>query len=301
MSKNNREIPHNWWHANERGAGKKSSNIFYDLSDNGESVIYSYGRHFPIAIRMKDVNGNDIVLFNDDGYSVSTNRHKSYVRQAIPRHVKVFEVPNLSPFQSFEGVASKLLELREHQLKASITEKRVQAKTRQRCIDEANRILASYLEFCELTGITPKDLKAFGIEDLDTLRADAKAQAEEAERQRKLREKAREKALKKEIAEWVAGERQHLSGTVGVKLRVSKDGTEIETSHGARIPVEDALKVVPLLKHVKEVPNRKIRREGLKLGQYSFTVLTREELVVGCHHIPVSELDRIAKQLGVAA
>ena len=301
MSTNNREIPHNWWHANERGAGKKSSNIFYELRGNDESVIYSYGGHFPIAIRKKDVNGNDIVLFNADGYSVSTNRHKSYVRQAIPRHVKVFEVPDLSNVESFEGVSYKLLELRERQLKASITEKRVQAKTRQYCIDEANRILANYLEFCELTGVTPKDLKAFGIEDLDTLRADAKAQAEEAERQRKLREKAREKALKKEIAEWVAGERQHLSGTVGVKLRVSKDGTEIETSHGARIPVEDALKVVPFLKLVKADPKQVLLAPTLKLGQYPFTHMTNEELVVGCHHIPVSELDRIAKQLGVAA
>ena len=42
-------------------------------------VIYSYGRHFPIALRLKD----NIFLVNIDKYSSSTSRHQSYVISAI--------------------------------------------------------------------------------------------------------------------------------------------------------------------------------------------------------------------------
>lgn len=42
-------------------------------------VIYSYGRHFPIALRLLD----RVVLFNQDNYSNTTTRHKSLVARAL--------------------------------------------------------------------------------------------------------------------------------------------------------------------------------------------------------------------------
>jgi hypothetical protein len=43
------------------------------------NVIYSYGHHFPIAIRFSD----GTIIFNKDGYSMSTSRHKNLVRSAL--------------------------------------------------------------------------------------------------------------------------------------------------------------------------------------------------------------------------
>jgi len=43
-----------------------------------DDTVFSYGRHYEIC---KRVNG--MYLFNGNGYSVSTAKHKSYVRSAI--------------------------------------------------------------------------------------------------------------------------------------------------------------------------------------------------------------------------
>jgi hypothetical protein len=53
---------------------KEGNNMFIE-----GNVIYSYGYHFPIAIKLKDRT----ILFNQDGYSVSTSRHKTYVKNAL--------------------------------------------------------------------------------------------------------------------------------------------------------------------------------------------------------------------------
>lgn len=57
-----------------RGATKgQASHMFIE-----GNAIYSYGRHFPIAIRLK--NG---YLINKDKYSSSTSTHQNRVRGAI--------------------------------------------------------------------------------------------------------------------------------------------------------------------------------------------------------------------------
>ena len=44
------------------------------------NTIYSYGYHFPIARRMPDGK----FLFNNEGYSNTTSRHKNYVKNELP-------------------------------------------------------------------------------------------------------------------------------------------------------------------------------------------------------------------------
>ena len=43
------------------------------------NVIYSYGYHFPIAIKLN----NRTLLFNADGYSQTTAKHKGYVKRTF--------------------------------------------------------------------------------------------------------------------------------------------------------------------------------------------------------------------------
>jgi hypothetical protein len=57
-----------------RGQDAKGGNMFCE-----GSAIYSYGYHFPIAFRI----GYRKYLFNRDGYSNTTGKHKSYVRRAL--------------------------------------------------------------------------------------------------------------------------------------------------------------------------------------------------------------------------
>lgn len=44
-----------------------------------DKVLYSYGRHFPVAIWIEDY-----VLLNGDTYSPSTSTHQSYIRHVVP-------------------------------------------------------------------------------------------------------------------------------------------------------------------------------------------------------------------------
>jgi len=53
---------------------RKGSRMFIE-----DKIIFSYGHHFPIA--MKISYGQ--YLFNTDKYSSSTSKHQSYVRRAI--------------------------------------------------------------------------------------------------------------------------------------------------------------------------------------------------------------------------
>jgi len=67
------------------GTEAKTENMFSENLGHGCSVVYSYGHHFPIAVRLSD----GYCLYNTDKYSVSTSRHCSYVRKhcSIAREV----------------------------------------------------------------------------------------------------------------------------------------------------------------------------------------------------------------------
>jgi len=57
-----------------RGHEAQAGHIYTD-----GRVIYSYGTHFPIAIKASDGR----IYFNEDKYSVTTSCHQSLVRGAI--------------------------------------------------------------------------------------------------------------------------------------------------------------------------------------------------------------------------
>lgn len=74
-------------------------------------------------------------------------------------------------------------------------------------------------------------------------------------------------------------------------LRIS--GDEIETSRGARVPIRHAKLAWQALKR-REVPAERI-------GHYKATAIESDCLVIGCHRIPLVEIDRIAGELGLAS
>ena len=82
--KNHNEVAHFW--ANKVQTIGKSNNMFFN-----NDIIYSYGYHFPIA---KHIN-NNLILFTSKGYSVSTSKHLSITRLAIPNEKEVLIVPNI--------------------------------------------------------------------------------------------------------------------------------------------------------------------------------------------------------------
>lgn len=81
------EVAHLWAHQQQE-EGKCRSLYFQGRS------IYSYGGHFEIARITRDLHGNELILFNNNSYSRTTEVHKHAVRMAIPRHMPVIGLPS---------------------------------------------------------------------------------------------------------------------------------------------------------------------------------------------------------------
>lgn len=60
----------------------RSSSMFTELDAIGRLVVYSYGRHFPIAYWERGMSG---LVVNTADWSVTTSRHKVMVARAISR------------------------------------------------------------------------------------------------------------------------------------------------------------------------------------------------------------------------
>jgi hypothetical protein len=76
------------------------------------NVIYSYGRHFPMAEAYRTRAGELWVLVNGDRYSVTTSGHQSMVRMVVAR----LRVPSIIvPFSALEaaGIIRSSIELVE--------------------------------------------------------------------------------------------------------------------------------------------------------------------------------------------
>lgn len=88
-------LMHSFAHQNHESA--VAGNVFYE---NG--IAYSYGRHFALGRHL----GDGIVLLNTNGYSSSTTRHKSKLRQAVSHMTRWYCIDPENPlgWQAIEKV-----------------------------------------------------------------------------------------------------------------------------------------------------------------------------------------------------
>lgn len=108
MGYSNSEVAHRF----ATGIGERctGSHMFFE-----GNVIYSYGHHFPMAIKW-----NGYVLYNDDSYSVSTSKHQGYVLGACS-HMDIVHCATLEHWNTWEskptkGFIDKNLHLWEHEV-----------------------------------------------------------------------------------------------------------------------------------------------------------------------------------------
>lgn len=77
---NNKQIAQAWINGSQKANG---SHFFIE-----DGVIYSYGRHFPVAFKLKD----GTIFLNKDGYSQSTTRHKNLIKEQLKYNSNVYQV-----------------------------------------------------------------------------------------------------------------------------------------------------------------------------------------------------------------
>jgi len=71
---------------------------------------------------------------------------------------------------------------------------------------------------------------------------------------------------------------------------------EVETSHGARVPLQDAKLFYNAIKRFKDSPKACLDR--FKVGNFRLSNLTPKGANIGCHFIAWKEMERFANQIG---
>ena len=120
----------------------------------------------------------------------------------------------------------------------------------------------------------------------------------------KAREAKRAAELERLRQRWRDG--LYMGGVGGdpIMLRVSRDGESIETSRGARVPIEDARRILRLWRTWQHSGPPSCspwpHGEGPRVGAFTLReARTDGALVIGCHVLGADELARMADALGV--
>lgn len=303
---NNREICHLW--ASENRAEGKGSNLFFD-----GRVIFSYGRHFPIARLTADyVQAGEApgpfrtmraCLFTSRGYSSTTAKHKCYTRQAVPDSFYIFTVPDVladSPRAHAENLAHLVAEREALILKAARARNNAEWFLNEaRAAAEAARLYAATynLPAPNLAPVSPELLAA------------AKAKADKARKDETAAQKERARLAALDYADKVAAWRGGAGVSIPYRhdaptmLRLIDKGQTIETSRGARVPVSVAAGLWQGAKDCRRQGHvLKVEAGRAAVGDYALREIRADgSLVIGCHVLEFAELERMAATLGLPA
>lgn len=292
----NNQVAHVWAQQNQsRGRG---SSFFFE-----DDKIYSYGKHFCIA---RILPGGK-VLFTTRTYGQSTSKHLSYTRQAV-NHREVIHCfdPSEAPYVNMRHAMNVIESLiKESKLPRKREATRVSLRHQAyRVAQEANKYLEavkdeSGAELCAPIQIDKDDLENIEkqLEASEKLRQEVVAQRQASEKKNLLVK--REQWRNHEIV-------VHTSlYKVPVALRITERGDEIETSHGARIPLFAAHKLWPAICSVKAkgvayIPSDAQASMTRNIGHFTLNEIRADGSIrVGCHDIAYAEIEYIAKKLGL--
>lgn len=271
---NHKEVCHFW--ANQVQSSGKSGNVFFD-----GPTIYSYGSHFPMATLI-----DDVAVFTTERYSTTTAKHLSEARYAANHLKQIFVVHPLD--KAIDQVKET-----ESQIAALLGKASRARKNKDWYIKEAMSKAENFNTFATLKKESVRITTGFNAADLKTLLAEFA----EDDRKRDAAEKRRvDHEQKKQRAAWRAGRGNFCNGSM--MLRIT--GDEVHTSQGARIPVDAAKALWPIIERVRSNGTKGDYETGLDLGNYRLTKIRRDgSILVGCHDIPYAELALIAAQLGL--
>jgi hypothetical protein len=297
----NSELSHIW--ANQTQSHGKGSNMFFE-----HETIYSYGYHFKIAQYVKNKDNVKCIFLNQRSYSNSTNKQQSLVFRAIPPTIPFFRV--VSFFNDIDAASTA----HKENLTAYINE----AERLQGLTIRANKLKMGYLSqlkgqidifekyalffgFTDLAifnpisgqGLTIKEryelVNSFiwGYENSEELK---KWQEKQKENFIKAAKKANEKA-KESIEQFRQFKISSIYANLGhYLLRYNKETDNIETSGGVKMSKDLFLSAYQRL-----INNELLR--GQHVDRYTFNGVDGDIVSVGCHKIPMTEINSIVAVL----
>jgi len=290
--KNTEEVSHIW--ASRTHDEGRAASVYFQ-----KDVIFSYGSHFPVA-SFYDNGKNTIVLFTSESYSVTTAKHKSIISYAC-NHFKKIVCPqvqnrfgeNNQHEKNLSYFVEEIYKLRKEALKSR--------KNGQYFIQETNEKaenLKDYLTFFNLKG--NKETKAvlslhkkglFSDKEKEKILNQIKIESAQKRIENKALKLRKEKEaaerlekIKDKLKQWKEGQEVSFYYFDNVPIDIRIKNNEIETTKGAKVPLNEGLS---LYKSIREGQNV----EGRKIGNYTVNRLENNVLVIGCHKIPMMAIE----------
>jgi hypothetical protein len=300
------EIPHLWVHKTQDSARNAQGNFYFD-----GDTIYSYGSHYPLAKHVT-INGQAAILINvstrNRGGSVTTSGQRSRVRRAIPDSVTVFDVDSLHTYtiDHAQNISAYQYEAKQQLSKARNGRK--YAGSALAAAFEQRTIATKYAAFFGLDtpdfSFLPSGLELEALNIQITERRE-RARIADADRDRKEEARRLERQriaaleLPEKIAAWRNGAPVDSWTLRSLPALLRIKGNEVETSLGARVPVEHAKRVLGIVCKVKERGEPFITNgHTIPIGVYRVDRIDADgTLHAGCHHITFDEIQALAPQL----
>ena len=279
----NRELIHVWAHDSSPEIMKQANSVTCH-----NDILYSY------RTAIGQIVNNDTVIYNTASYSNTTSKHQSLMYQSTSHYlnriyldIKKYDLNHLIFSQhSFNEIIFEpnLKQASEFLLKASRSK-----KYKDFYSSKALSIFDNLERYALLFNL------AYKLPNLQALTESALKADKEAKAIEKIRKAERIIEQAEALANWRLGldVRNHFEITA---LRIKDD--VIETSRGAKIPLEHAIKFWGLINswHQKGTTYKK-DHHSIHLGNYAVNRFENDILTVGCHQIPYSEIQNIANQL----
>jgi hypothetical protein len=296
---NNSQIAHNFAHNSQTGLN--GSNLFYEHNTDGSRTIYSYGYHFGIA-HIPSAQSNT-VYFTLNNYSNTTAKHINHVWRAVS-HLNIVYCPlDITEYFKFGKPTKKAIQRSLEWFERQISEtasKHINAR-KYSYLDSIYSLIKRLETFAEafkckhlLTGKARKAIyDGYNIEQIEALYFSP--YQIEAHKQRKRNEQERQKKKEaKRIKAFKAFECNYLN-TNSTYLRLN--GETIETSKGIKL---NDMKQAQTLFNIAERCKRSNKpfTEHIRVMQYTLNKVTENGTIkIGCHTIPYTETETIAKKL----
>ena len=270
--RNTDEVIHVFAQQTQSEGRNQSGSIFFEYAK-----IYSYGYHYLLG----EFIDKETILINDKGYSNTTAQHINSLSGAT-RQYKRFYVTETN---------LTLVHAEINETLAKIPKARVNKAAYLNRILSLFESLNEYLEYTK-TKTKVSKLKEYReikriVQRLETNKEQILLEVAEM---LKAKEKRQLEKNKENIKLWRSYEKNYLHGLKSSFLRFSKDMTNVETSGGVKIEVKKAKVLYKLIEAGKDI-------KGFKLDYYTVIGIKDNILKIGCHNIPMKEVNTIGKQL----
>ena len=251
----------------------RSGNVFF-YSDK----IYSYGYHYLLAEFIDDKT----ILINDSGYSSTTSKHISYVTSGTRQYKQFFTTRC-----EIGLVYSQVLSLQDRLANARKPENYING------ILSLWDSLNEYVKHIKSKNI-PKDTRYKAIKaivkhlNIDSVQyqqklADAKKKDEAAKKRKEA------KQIKESLTKWYKYEINSFRVGDTDYLRLSQDGSTVETSQHVKVSTEEARTLYKAICNDVDIV-------GHRISNYIVNSINGR-LKIGCHNIDMDSVHKVGKQL----